>query len=129
MGENVKERLFDSRGGRTQALPLGHLETSAACISSNDSHYCLSLPSNCSLNLPIRNSIFVSKIWQECQRLMQKVISPGKKLVNKSRVSYGGVLELRGIRSAATARSAGVGIAEFEATAVKAVYIVDGRTL
>ena len=38
------------------------------------------------------------------------------------------VLELRGKRSATTASSARVGIAEFKAAAVKARYIVDGGT-
>ena len=38
MRENVKERLFDSRRRGTQGLTLGYLETSAACVSSNDSH-------------------------------------------------------------------------------------------
>src|SRR5262245_19123778 len=55
--------------------------------------------------------------------------SARKKLINGSEGSSSAVLELRGKRSSATARSAGVGIAEFEATAVKAVYVVDGRAL
>jgi hypothetical protein len=52
---------------------------------------------------------------------------PGKMLVNESEGLR--VLELRGERSATTASSAGVGIAEFEAPAVKAGYVVDGCTL